>query len=166
MAFVVEDGTGKVDANSYATLAFADNYFLERNITIWDTYTDDQKQAALILATDYIEMRFGSQFAGYRLYPDNPQALSFPRKDVYNVTIVTDKLVKATCEYALRAAQGSLVSDIASTAIVPKKVKIGEIETETNTAYNSKRPDLFNTFPTADLLIKIYLKSNSSQVIR
>jgi hypothetical protein len=182
MAFIVEDGTGLVNANSYCDLAFAANYFEERNITVWDTFTDDNQKASLIVATDYIEMRFKSQFKGYKYI--STQSLSFPSVTIDNKAIdyfiydvIDPELVigvetpiaikRATCEYAIRHAKGGiLVNDVDSNQIVPKRVKIGEIETETNTAYNSKRPDLFNVFPTADLLIRPYLKTNSGQVIR
>lgn len=166
MAFVVEDGTGKVDSNSYITVADANAYFTERGLFAWDNYFDDAKQSALILATDYIEMRYGSQFSGSRLYPDNPQALSFPRKDVNNVVVSMTGIERATCEYAYRAIQGSLVKDTASDAAISTRVKIGSIEKETNFASNSKRSDMFASYPTADLLIKPYLKSNSSQLVR
>ena len=167
MAFVVEDGTGKVDANSYVTVGYANAYFTERGLFVWDNYFDDAKQAALILATDYIEMRFASQFSGSRLYPDNPQSLSFPRKDATTrITINRLGIERATCEYAYRAIQESLVKDVKSDSMMSMRVKIGSIEKETNFGYNSKRADMFASYPTADLLVKPYLKSNSAQVIR
>lgn len=167
MAFVVEDGTGKVDANSYCTTIYADDYFFDRGNSVWTSFFDDAKQAALILATDYIEMRFASQFSGSRLYPDNPQALSFPRKDSSTGLVINKQgIERATCEYAYRAIQGSLVKDMASDSMMSTRVKIGSIEKETNFGYNSRRADMFASYPTADLLVKPYLKSNSAQVIR
>ena len=33
MALIVEDGTGLSDANSYVSVAYADAYFIARNVT-------------------------------------------------------------------------------------------------------------------------------------
>ena len=49
MAFVVEDGTGISNSNSYAPVAFADSYFADRNQAEW-VGTDEVKKAALIRA--------------------------------------------------------------------------------------------------------------------
>jgi hypothetical protein len=167
MAFVVEDGTGKIDANSYVTVAYANLYFAERGLTVWDNYFDDAKQSALILATDYIEMRYASKVSGDKLFPDTPQALSFPRKDSSTgITINSQGIERATCEYAYRAIQGTLVKDVASDAAVSTRIKVGSIEKETNFAPNSQRNDMFASYPTADLLMKPYLKSNSGYLVR
>ena len=167
MSFTVEDGTGKVDANSYVDVAFANAYFIERDNSVWDSYFDDKKQAALIRATDYIEMRFGSQFSGSRLYPDNPQALSFPRKDASSVSIGLPTAIKrATCEYAVRSIVADLVADKSNAEGVSTRVKIGSIEKETTYPFTPRPSKEFASYPTADLLIKPYLKSNSSQLVR
>lgn len=85
MAFVVEDGTGLANANSGASVAEADEYFTDRGITDW-TGTNDVKQAALIRATDYIEMRWAGRWRYTMEFPDTPQALAFPRLDDDGVT--------------------------------------------------------------------------------
>ena len=54
MSFVLEDGSGVIDSNSYADVAFADAYFSDRKVVAWTGITSS-KQAALISATDYIE---------------------------------------------------------------------------------------------------------------
>lgn len=183
MSIIVEDGTGKIDANSYVDLSFADAYFTERANSVWQSYFDNKKEAALIRATDYIEMRFGSQFSGSRLYPDNPQLLSFPRKDsngnpigsyIYDIIdptliigISTPTAIKrATCEYAVRAIVGELITDTSNVEVVNTRVKIGSIEKETTYPSTIRQPKQFASYPAADLLIKPYLKSNSSQLVR
>ena len=179
---VVEDGTGKVDANSLVSVAFADTYFSERLNTAWGLLTTEVKEASLIKATDYFEVRFGNSLLGSRMYPDNPQALSFPRVDsngsvigttiydVDNVTIIgydsPTMIKRAICEYAIRASSGSLIKDISSDALLSSRVKVGNIEKETNFTQNTRRPDLYNTYPLADGMVKPYLKSSSGQVIR
>ena len=43
MAFVVEDGTGLSNSNSFVAVAFADSYFADRNQTAW-AGTDEAKK--------------------------------------------------------------------------------------------------------------------------
>lgn len=158
MAFVVEDGTGLPGANSYAAVAYADAYFLERNQSAW-TGTPTQKEAALILATDYIEGRFWSRFAGVQL--TETQSLSWPRTGTaYASDAIPTPLVKATCEYALRALTSPLAPDMAADAsgvvMVTTKQEVGgavTIEREPITSGMGSTPMLFRPYPAADMLI-------------
>jgi len=63
MAFIVEDGSGIVNANALASEAFVDAYFVDRGITTW-TGTSAVKQNAIIKGTDYIVKRFFGRFRG------------------------------------------------------------------------------------------------------
>jgi hypothetical protein len=183
MAFVYEDGTGKVDSNSLVEVAFADTYFSERAYSAWANLSGLLKQSSLIKATDYFEMRWSYQLLGSTLFPDNPQALSFPRQnqlyvpygepiyDLINPLLIigytTPVIIKrAICEYAKRASVGELVNDSKSDSMVSQRVKIGQIEKETNYSANSRQPVTYNTFPAADMLLKPYLKPVSKQAIR
>jgi len=65
MAFTVEDGSGVKGATSYTTVAFFRAYFADRGIDV-SSLTDDQVQAALVAATDYIDTRWGLRFLGRR----------------------------------------------------------------------------------------------------
>ncbi len=64
MAFIVEDGTGKKGATSYATVAYFKAYWLDRGITI--TWADAAIQANLVAATSYIDTAKGPSFKGSR----------------------------------------------------------------------------------------------------
>lgn len=108
MAFVPEDGNGLSNANSLVSVAYADAYFADRGITDW-AGTDALKQNWLILATDYIEIRFGKLFQ-YKVFSPT-QALSFPRVDCSGVKLFPEDIKKACCEYALRAKNGPLAPD-------------------------------------------------------
>lgn len=69
MAFIVEDGTGRVDSNSYTDEATALEYLTDRNRqteNTWSTRTAAERQAGLIAASDFIDHRFGLQFKGIR----------------------------------------------------------------------------------------------------
>ena len=76
MAFVVEDGTGLENANSFCSVAFADSYFSDRGIAAW-TGSNTVKEQALVRATDYISNRFTFRRDPY----SEEQALPFPWED-------------------------------------------------------------------------------------
>jgi hypothetical protein len=77
LTLIKEDGTGKVDANSYASVADGDAYF-EGHLyaTAWTAATSGTKAAALVMATRLVDTQF--QFNGYRAH--ETQALQWPRE--------------------------------------------------------------------------------------
>ena len=77
LTLVKEDGTGKVDANSYAAVADGDAYF-EGHLyaSAWTAATSGTKAAALVMATRLVDSQF--QFNGYRAH--ETQALQWPRE--------------------------------------------------------------------------------------
>lgn len=170
MAFVVEDGTAKADANSYVTIADADSYFADRDNTAW-TGADAVKQAALVKATDYIEGRFGQRFIGSK--KTTTQALAWPRTGAADFadTAIPVGLRRACCEYAVRALSAELAPDLKVDAsgltVVATKKKVGPIETDyavPQTGLGST-PMLFRPYPAADMLLRGLVYS-ASQVIR
>jgi len=69
MTLIVETGAGLRNSNSYVTVAALDTYLTDRareTENSWDTATTAQKEAALILATQYIDTRWGGRFKGVR----------------------------------------------------------------------------------------------------
>lgn len=132
MALVVEDGTGLETANSYVSLVDCDTYHSDRGNTSW-TGEDAAKEAALIRATQYLDMHYRSRFLGYRYSEE--QALEWPRYDAeddngyYLDNEIPKELEQATCELALRALSGELLEDQDRGGAV-RRVRIGEIETE------------------------------------
>jgi hypothetical protein len=154
VAFVVEDGSGVVGANSYTSVAFADAYFAERGNTVWDAIADDaDKEKLLILATDYIELIFCRRFIGEMVATD--QALSWPRNnaDPYANNVIPIVLQKACAEYARRANDGPLLPDPTvdsnGFASVVKKKKIGPIEKEFE-VMNGGQIYLVRSYPVPD----------------
>ena len=107
MAFTVETGEGVAGANSYLTIAEFETHHLDRQqITSGTEFDDPDTQAGLILATDYIDKRFGRRFRGYRR--TQAQSLEWPRVDAYDnddfaFDRIPELLKKATAEYALIA---------------------------------------------------------------
>ena len=168
MAFTVEDGTGKTDANSYASVEYADAYFADRNMATW-TGTSTVKQGALIQATDYIELRFADSFLGVKKVTD--QALAFPRV-ADSFVEMPEALKRACCEYALRALGSVLLPDpyIDKTGQGLERVreKVGPIETETRYQYQGRGtvPTIIRPYPFADSLLRNLVKRGPHGVIR
>lgn len=165
MSFVVEDGTGLPDANSFVDVQYADDYFALRGITQW-TGADTAKQAWLVQATDYLSARFN--FKGKQLTQE--QALPFPRVGV-GMSGMPANLLKATCEYAIRAKDAPLAPDLTidetGRAIAGKTEKVGPIED--TISYTTSGPGaslmLFRPYPAADILLK-GLTGTGRRVIR
>ncbi len=167
MAFVVEDGTGKPDANSYVDVGFADGYFADRNNEVWESKTEEEKQAKLIEATDYINLRWGSRIRGYVMHTD--QALPFPTDAWLGIPM---NIKKATCEYALRAFDGPLAPDLQrdpSGYQVSRRInKVGPLERRVDYAFMGPGARLqpFRVFPAVDSLIWPYLRRVGGGTVR
>jgi len=78
LVLIKEDGTGKVDANSYADVADGDAYFDGHlYATAWTAATTGNKEKALVFATRLIDSQY--QFNGWRAHES--QALQWPREE-------------------------------------------------------------------------------------
>lgn len=164
MPFVVEDGTGKPDANSYASVEFALDYFTLRGVDKWLDKEPEEQQGALIKATDYAELRKCS-FIGTPAVEG--QALHFPIVEGEMPT----SLQKAVCEYALRALDGPLapdpVTDANGLTVVQTKKKIGPIEKAfTVVGGADATPPVFRSYPAADALLRQLMRAAQNKVIR
>lgn len=115
---IVEDGTGKPDAESYASVAEADAYHAARGATAWAALSGADKAIKLRLATDYMQQRYGGKWKGYRA--TDVQALDWPRFGVVvdRVTLASDSVPvqvrRACCELALKATAQALIVDEAA----------------------------------------------------
>lgn len=105
MPLIVENGTGLPDAETYISVADADTYFAARGNAAWAALTTEAKEAALRLATDYMEAEYGPRWRGERLKAK--QALSWPR----GVEGVPEAVRRANAELAVRASAGPLLAD-------------------------------------------------------
>ena len=120
MSIIVEDGTGKVDAESYATVTYANTYHFSRGNSDWAALTVSVKEQLLRKSTDYMLQKYRSLWSGLRVndLTSNAQALDWPRDSVYidgnalvSNSIVPAEVQKACCELALKANSASLLSD-------------------------------------------------------
>lgn len=121
---IVEDGTGKTDANSYASEAELTTYAADRGITI--TGTNNQ---LLILAMDYIESQ---NFKGTK--NTKAQALQWPRYGVYidNYHVDNDEIPVLLKEAQMEAALSidASVDPLANIERSVKKEKLDTLEVE------------------------------------
>ena len=137
MALTVEDGTGLTNADSYLSSADADSYHTKHsNSSSWSGASTSVKEAALRMATQYINVTYRLRWKGIKI--DKDQALDWPRlsvvdRDGYNVAAdALPQAIKDACaEMALREVTetNSLIVDEASPGRIKRETdKVGAIE--------------------------------------
>jgi len=121
MTLIVEDGTGKSNANSFVSVADASAYHTARGNSAWAALASDTiREQALIRATDYMEQAYRNRWAGYRV--TSTQSLSWPRswvpmEDVDYISTyypndeVPTLVANACAELALKASTATLLED-------------------------------------------------------
>lgn len=169
MALVIENGTCVAGANSYVDIPTADTYHSDRGNAAWGAASDQQKTAALLAATAYIDGRYRMRWKGARVQPVF-QPLEWPRLAVnmqsavmgtaftghnyysnYLSNKVPPEVVYATCEAALRALTAPLAADIQPQDRLVRE-KLGPIESEW------KPNDFTVTYQVIDQLLARFLK--------
>jgi hypothetical protein len=166
VAFIVEDGSGLTEANSYVSVAWADSYFassMDRDD--WDFLDLEDKQAALIQATSIIDDFW--EFNGVVLR--YTQALQLPRygmPDRSGRSLIRSNEIpmaarQATAELALflRRQRDSGVTEVASASDGDvSKVEIGPIAV--TMAASSSSSGSSSSVTTAPLLMprSVYMK--------
>lgn len=131
MALTIEDGSGVVGANSYASVAEAQAFASARGVTL--SATDSVVEALLIKASDYLESLEG-RYKGDRTDPE--QALAWPRSGVYLFESETEfsdaaipaLLLKAQCQLAVDAVSVALLPTSSGKEVIRKKVDVLETE--------------------------------------
>jgi len=170
--FVVEDGTGLANANSYGSFAGYVAYWTDRGAVPGEAQA--VIEAALIKATDYLGFRYC--WRGIRL--TTAQALDWPRHcayaeaaaDGYWVPIegVPVEVVKATYELGKRALAGELAPDPTTdeTGQIAQgsRIKVGPIEEELT--FSGSGPSTFKRFPAVDQLLRNLVTSSGARVYR
>lgn len=145
MSLIMEDGTGRDDAESYVTVAYADTYAIAHGLTAW-TGTDAVKEVALRKATQYIDTTYNFRSAKSYQY----QALEFPRQlwD-WDMSPEMSRLFAATVELAVKALTEDLFSDRESAFVT--LVKVGPIEKRTTPVSTAGQKRYANV----DALVKV-----------
>jgi len=170
MALVVEDGTGKADAESYISVADADTYHSNRNSTSWAVLSTAVKEACLRKATEYMVNQYRTRWLGVRVESSTGQALDWPRAFVYSEPflngavgeypyLVADDVVptevqRACAELALRASATTLDPDLEQKVV---QETVGPITVK----YDVNAP-VYVTYRQIDNMLKIYLKTGGN----
>lgn len=135
---IVEDGTGKSDANTYVSADAFVSYASLRGVTV----TAESSSAALIKAADYLETCVTGDWIGEQTTAT--QSLSWPRstRDIYTREVtdlgVPRKLVQAQCLLALTVINGTDIMPVRTASAAVTKEVVGPITMEyadTSTTY-------------------------------
>lgn len=162
--FLLEDGTGIEDATSYVSVVFSEDY-------LGASWAADEtaKQVALMVASEYIDARFGRRIQSRPLV--TTQGLEFPRYALYDrygnkVEGIPNDLKKAVCLYAQESVAGTLYPNPSSTSskeVKKEKTVVGPITTEVEyLGINSQASWL--KFPLADKFMAQFLYSQSGVI--
>lgn len=169
MAFVVEDGTGKSDATSYATVSFADDYHADfGNPSAWTSLSTADKQANLMLATRYVDAVYQFRWIGQKATRD--QALDWPRVNAWSSEwfvlesdSIPTELQQAVAVLALKAVSDDLLPDVDSgtTGIVRERVSAGRNAVLEDVSYSGTKA-VFKTYSLAQQLLGPLLTSGNT----
>jgi len=133
MGLIVEDGSGKPDAESYASVAELIAYANRVGFDV-SGFDEVRSEQALRRGTRWIDQSYGASFLG--CWATTTQALEWPRsgvtyrKVVLPLNAIPDALKEATIEAAFRelTRRGSLLPD--DTGARLKRDKVGDVDTE------------------------------------
>lgn len=168
MSLIVEDGTGKADAESYISVIDADTYHSNRGNADWASLSTAEKEQLLRAATDYMVAVYRLRWDGYRYI--NTQALDWPRiyvpmRDICSVNafpqyvdfdIVPVQVKNACAEFAFKANSETLLADQTQGTI---REKVGPIEIDYD-----KYSQQFKRYLQIENTLSIYFASSANQV--
>nr|WP_315467149.1 DnaT-like ssDNA-binding protein [uncultured Undibacterium sp.] len=163
MSLIVEDGTGKSDAESLCSLSDANAYHAARGNAAWGALaSDDLREQSLRKATDFITQMYRLKWQGIR--SKVTQALDWPRISVYIedypvlTTIVPTDVKNACAELALKASTTVLAADLKQGV---KSKKVGPIETVYD-EHSNRSP----RYLAVERMLEPYFKSGGSTLIQ
>lgn len=134
MALIVEDGTGKSDAETYVSVADADTYHTAYgNPSAWSGAATGDKESALRKAAQYLDAKYRLSWKGTRSV--QTQALAWPRMDVtdfdgydLDANALPQKLKDAASVMALRSIGEDIYPDVSSPGDISEEtVRVGPI---------------------------------------
>ncbi len=158
LVLIKEDGSGKVDANSYADAADGNAYF-EGHLysAAWELSASDRKDQALVMATRVIDAAY--HFNGWRT--NDGQALQWPRENcpdpdrgmslavialrlrgvnLVDSNVVPPAVVLATCEMARELMIADRTASPAGEGLVSAGSGDGSSYTKTVYSKSDTRP--------------------------
>jgi hypothetical protein len=134
MALVVEDGTGRADAEAFVSVAAFKACCDGRGVD-WSALADSDIEVLLRKGADYLGEAYGGRLAGWRVSTrqatDWPR-VAVPRRDAggcvyYDSATVPAEVARANIEAGLRAQAGELAQDLGQAV---KRRKVGAVEVE------------------------------------
>lgn len=165
--FVVENGEGYQDSNSYVDIKTATEYYAVRLYKEWENLDIETKQALLISATYFIDSHY--EWAGEQQYDD--QALAFPRVGIIHpsskteITGIPSAIERAVMEIARKILKKygdtyiliDLIPDNDARPIKSLKEKFDVMETNTVYMTATEIGEGYSMFPSIDKIIPKYL---------
>lgn len=156
---------GSATATAYASVAFADAYFIARGVTEWAAIPTTTKEQHLTLGTDYLDRKYAGRENG--IASTQHQALAWPRervstRDGYYVdsTTVPVSVKKANCEAAYLIHTGTdLLPSTTGGTIKREKSGLGPLQTETEYSSPAQR---MNVVPAIHGLLAGYIDGDAS----
>jgi hypothetical protein len=167
LTLIKEDGTGRTDANSYATVAEADSYFeAHLSASAWTAATATTKAAALVMATRLVDSQY--QFNGYRAH--DSQACQWPRercpdpdRNLVTSTTLSPVLTNFVPSTLVPQAVASAVCEMARELLIADRTAApageGVESTATSSHTKTSSSDTSNSSTTK------YSKSDTRQII-
>lgn len=127
--FVVEDGTGLTNSNSYVSVADFKEYWADRGVD-YSAVTDSEIQASLVKATQYLDTNF--RWIGKK--QTAVQALQWPRWYAYSpegyiYSGVPRDVMLAVCEAGAVAQGGASLFASSEGGVSEKTENVGPIQT-------------------------------------
>lgn len=168
MALIVEDGTGKSDAESYISAADADTWVVARYgaTDAFAAASAGDQERFLRLGVEYLEAHYVGMWSGVRMLA--AQALSWPRagvtdEDGYDIAenVIPADVIAAQVEAARRYASGTdpMADQDRGGAVKRERVE-GAIDVE---YFEGARPG--TTIPVINNRLKPYLTNGGSDYV-
>ncbi|AUR90852.1 head completion adaptor [Vibrio phage 1.151.O._10N.222.46.B1] len=161
---IVEDGTGKVDAQSYIDSSYLDQYAALRGEDL-SAYSIEQKEAAIyVCANDFIDVFH--LFKGSKLNAE--QGLSLPTDEVILTDVATHRdIQEANANGAILQLKGALLIDTTAAdvngSVKSSSSKVDVIEESTEYFEDTERTVKYNT-PIIDRLLRPYTGGSGVQL--
>ena len=162
MALIVEDGTGKVDAESYDAVANITAYLAKYSPSAaWVALGEPAQEDFARQATQYLDIEYGERYDGDRLQAQSLQALDWPRMNAFfkewqiESSEIPLVLMQAEAELCKLLAEGETLVATANAnedSKTSERVKVGPIEIEDRWA-SGKDDDATKTFDKVEALL-------------
>lgn len=154
---VIEDGSGKPDAECYSAISVTDAYWASREDEVWSKATVPAKRAAKLKAADYLN--FGYRWRGQPLKYD--QAGAWPRTGVVDANgfavahnVVPEQIKRAEHILAREALTVDISSQTEATSVVKSEsVTVGGISESKTYDTSNRRPLSLHSFTHVDAVV-------------